>query len=766
MAADAALATLTAGGQQSKDAEQAHANQGAVCTADTLQVVHMNTIESVMIQVDRCASGPVPPGAVAVAAESMICRGPEDGEPPEEAFSGITLPVKSALDLKQERLIGSVTKYLPVSGYGMVKSHMFEGELMFRIDRIMPEFQAHPLHENEGVEFDVQADENGKAVAVAVKPVLGRKPYDVLGQRHRGYVRRFAERWGFLNAAAFDGDLFVHRDNLLLEPGSETGADGQPILRTGQVVEFDVALDDRGRAVAKQITTRALLRPGDWIGHRLRGYIRSFQGAWGFINSDRFAGDLFVHRDSLLAQCQNAQLGLSTVVEFDIERDHHRKGAKNRLVARNVAVLGPPEAAPHPVPAPTPAPALPGPGQAPPTDPAPLPGLPHPHPSPAPQPAPMYYQAPPPPVPDPSSAYGLPPYPYQHPYPYPPSQTTPYPLPYTPPAGGAHYPYGHPPSFGQPLPYHHSYPSTPHPGTPTHTSPASATQSSATQPAATLAAATQPAAVQPAAVQPAALPNGTPPNTTQPNVTPTKSKLPAQVAATQPTATQSAAAHAETAQLAATQPEALQASPTVPQPAEEHRDVTAQQAKSRFRAPSESGTGSEVAGESTSPKVNGQTSAAPAAQNGVPAKESQSQGLLHITVHDWEPDQPGQLCIEKGSLVNISYRAAHGWVYAGTVRTAPEGDKLEKGPDEGWIPQAVVKRVTMCRVAVDWPAEGEATLGVTKGEILAVSKEAERGWVYGELISADTCGRCTRPDNKPSDGWLPKKVLDYLQSYL
>ncbi|CAE7234865.1 unnamed protein product [Symbiodinium sp. CCMP2592] len=565
MAADAALATLTSGGQQSKDAEQAHANQGAVCTADTLQVMHMNTIESVMIQVDRYA-GPVPPGAV---TESMICRGPEDGEPPEEAFSGITLPVKSALDLKQERLIGSVTKYLPVSGYGMVKSHMFEGELMFRIDRIMPEFQAHPLHENEGVEFDVQADENGKAVAVAVKPVLGRKPYDVLGQRHRGYVRRFAERWGFLNAAAFDGDLFVHRDNLLLEPGSETGADGQPILRTGQVVEFDVALDDRGRAVAKQITTRALLRPGDWIGHRLRGYIRSFQGAWGFINSDRFAGDLFVHRDSLLAQCQNAQLGLSTVVEFDIERDHHRKGAKNRLVARNVAVLGPPEAAP-PVPPPA---ALPGPGQATPTDPAPLHGVPQPHPSPAQQAAPMYYQAPPSTVPDPSSAgYGLPPYPYQHhPYPYPPSQPTPYPLPYTPPAGGAHYPYGHPPSFGQPLPYHHSYPSTPHPGTPTQTkSPASSTQP----------AATQAAAVQPAAATAATLPNGTPPNTTQPNVTPTKSKLPAaSVAATQPTAAQSAAAHAamsETAQPAA-EPAALQASATaVSQPAEECCEVTAQ----------------------------------------------------------------------------------------------------------------------------------------------------------------------------------------------
>ncbi|CAE7247394.1 unnamed protein product [Symbiodinium sp. CCMP2592] len=236
----------------------------------------------------------------------------------------------------------------------MVKSHLFEGELMFRIDRIMPEFQAHPLHENDRVEFDVQADESGKAVAVAVKPVLDRKPYDVLGQRQRGYVRRVAEGWGFLNAAAFDGDLCVHRDNLLLEPGSEAGSDGQPILRTGQVVEFDVAVDDRGRAVAKQLTARALLRPCDWIGHRLRGYIRSFNGhrAFGFINSDIFAGDLFVHRHSLLAQCQNAQLGRSTVVEFDIARDSHPKGAKNRVVARNVAVLGPPEAAAVLLPAP------------------------------------------------------------------------------------------------------------------------------------------------------------------------------------------------------------------------------------------------------------------------------------------------------------------------------------------------------------------------------------------------------------------------------
>ena len=56
---------------------------------------------------------------------------------------------------------------------------MFEGELSFRIDRVMPEFQdlnsmepkkrmavrqnakAHPLHENEGVEPFTQKKTNG-----------------------------------------------------------------------------------------------------------------------------------------------------------------------------------------------------------------------------------------------------------------------------------------------------------------------------------------------------------------------------------------------------------------------------------------------------------------------------------------------------------------------------------------------------------------------------------------------------------------------------
>ena len=88
-----------------------------------------------------------------------------------------------------ERLIGSVTKYLPVMGYRLVKSarlqeakqrvshclpcpaavsgHMFEGELMFRIDRIMPEFQVESSDPRTSksivADFFVHADATSRA---------------------------------------------------------------------------------------------------------------------------------------------------------------------------------------------------------------------------------------------------------------------------------------------------------------------------------------------------------------------------------------------------------------------------------------------------------------------------------------------------------------------------------------------------------------------------------------------------------------------------
>ena len=39
-------------------------------------------------------------------------------------------------------------------------------------------------------------------------------------------------------------------------------------------------------------------------------------------------------------------------------------------------------------------------------------------------------------------------------------------------------------------------------------------------------------------------------------------------------------------------------------------------------------------------------------------------------------------CLGKGTLVNVSHRAAHGWVYAATVK---HGEQASDPPSEGWL---------------------------------------------------------------------------------
>eukprot|EP00747_Dinoflagellata_sp_TGD_P218828 gnl/TRDRNA2_/TRDRNA2_91031_c0_seq1.p1 gnl/TRDRNA2_/TRDRNA2_91031_c0~~gnl/TRDRNA2_/TRDRNA2_91031_c0_seq1.p1 ORF type:complete len:734 (+),score=151.10 gnl/TRDRNA2_/TRDRNA2_91031_c0_seq1:119-2320(+) len=604
---------------------------------------------------------------------------------------------KQPLDQKHERLAGTVVRFTPQNGWGYVRSSAFEGELFFRIDRMMPEFQGHPLQEGENVEFDVQSDDHGRAHAIMLKPLLGRTPYECLGQRHRGYVRRFAERWGFLNAAAFDGDLFVHRDNLLPVP-EMLSPDGQPPLRAGQAVEFDVALDDRGRAVAKQITTRALLRPCDWTGQRLRGYIRSFQGAWGFINSDRFAGDLFIHRDSLQNSHQGATLSVGTVVEFDVERDHHRKNAKNRLVARNVSVLPQEEA---PIQAQATAYATMPPQQ-------PIPGMPPQQPLQPLDPS-LYSTLPPQALP---AGYG------GHLNPqaasFAPSAAPP--MYYSQGAQAAGLP---PELLGQGyIPPNYPYPQSPYmqqPVLPPQQPLPPLQQPYPQQPYAQSPYAQPPYAQQPYGIQPQQpVPQPQMPLGQVPQPQPTYGALPGQVPPQQ-----------QLMPAQAPDGEQMPPPPVGQQPAP------------------------EAAPAQAAPPTAGGEGAVPVAEAG---QAGAAGGLLHITMHDWEPDQPGQLFVTKGTLVNVSYRAAHGWVYAGMVQP---GQESSEPASEGWIPQAVVKRVSLCRVAIDWPAEGSGTLGVGKGEIIAVSKEAERGWVYGERIGP-------RQPDRLLDGWLPKKVLEYL----
>lgn len=599
--------------------------------------------DAVAIQADTpqisqpAVPGLIPSGGGASAGSKRKDFLPEAVDMATLTASG--LPATNPLALRHERLQGVITKFVASSSWGFLKSHLFEGELGFKMESIMPELQSYDFKEGEAVEFDVQADEKGRPHAVALKPIVGRKANDCIGQRHRGYVRRFADRWGFLNAAAFDGDLFVHRDNLLLPP--DAMVDGQPPLRSQQAVEFDVACDDRGRTVAKQITTCALLRPADWIGRRLQGVIRSFQGAWGFINSDRFAGDLFVHRDSLLAQWQGVDLANGSMVEFDVERDNHKKGGRNRLVARQVSVLQQANPAANAYVMPPQHPMMPQ-AHMPPIDPMAAygglqPGM---YPQAGFPPQPMYYHPGahmPPDQVGGALSYGQPPphplYPYDPQFPHP----APHQMMSVPPPQPAA-----PPQYGQPVPQYGAQPGQPMPGQAPYQPPLPATGQ----------------APPPGAAPVPGAPQGMPP----------------------------------------------QAS-----------------------APGESG-------------ADGASGEAP-------------QVLLHITTHDWEPDQTqsGQLRVTKGTLVNVSHRAAHGWVYAATVK---HGEQAHEPPSEGWVPQAVAKRVSLCRAAADWPEEGAGTLGLIKGDLIAVSKEAERGWVYGERVSPK------RPS--AGDGWLPKKVLEYI----
>jgi len=260
-------------------------------------------------------------------------------EEPERSPTG-----KTPMDCKHERTPGYIFRYTANRGWGLIRSKHYDGDLFFRSDEVMPEYANHRFVLGERVEFTIQTDDQERQHAVLMKPMIDRTAFQCLGNRYRGYIRRFAERWGFLNSAAFDGDLFVHRDNLLPQPeyqGERDQKEGNiSLLVPRQVVEFDVMLDERGRAVAKFITTKVPSQPADWLGLRVRGHIRSFQDRWGFLNSDRFTGDLFIHRDGLMSQFQSGTLGPGTIVEFDVEMDNHRsRGPRNRLVARNVVVL-------------------------------------------------------------------------------------------------------------------------------------------------------------------------------------------------------------------------------------------------------------------------------------------------------------------------------------------------------------------------------------------------------------------------------------------
>eukprot|EP00397_Hematodinium_sp_SG-2012_P031386 GEMP01033314.1.p2 GENE.GEMP01033314.1~~GEMP01033314.1.p2 ORF type:complete len:211 (+),score=50.29 GEMP01033314.1:855-1487(+) len=125
--------------------------------------------------------------------------------------------------------------------------------------------------------------------------------------------------------------------------------------------------------------------------------------------------------------------------------------------------------------------------------------------------------------------------------------------------------------------------------------------------------------------------------------------------------------------------------------------------------------------------------------------------LTHIAIKDWEAGDQGQLPAKKGQIITVSHEVPHGWAY-GTHLKLPDECQIAK-VEEGWIPKAMVKQVDLRQAICDWPGEGSgSTLSVKKGELLAISREADRGWVYGDRVLSEF-------NNQLGGGWMPKKIL-------
>jgi cold shock CspA family protein len=154
----------------------------------------------------------------------------------------------------------------------------------------------------------------------------------LVGQKLRGTIRSWKEDWGFLVSTKFDGDLFVHRQSLMIQ--------GDPTA--GRTVSFTVAIDQRNRPTAVQVTEPSPA-PDDFAGgERLTGTVRSWRRDWGFIRSEQhFEGDLFCHQEQLepadsflRGEVDIAQTLVNNMVSFEVMVDQKNRAhaAKVRLV--------------------------------------------------------------------------------------------------------------------------------------------------------------------------------------------------------------------------------------------------------------------------------------------------------------------------------------------------------------------------------------------------------------------------------------------------
>ena len=174
----------------------------------------------------------------------------------------------------------------------------------------------------------------GTASAARTAPTTPAAPAEraqvghLLAQTVVGRIKSFRGNWGFVNSDSFAGDLFIHAK---LNPDLGPVAAGDPVQL--EIAEGPTSKTGEYHAV------NAVLLKGDvhsLVGQTLRGWVKSFRGNWGLINSHRFDGDVAVGVRA------NPQLGAGGLmqgesVEFQIVKDDKSNNGIQAVKAKHLA---------------------------------------------------------------------------------------------------------------------------------------------------------------------------------------------------------------------------------------------------------------------------------------------------------------------------------------------------------------------------------------------------------------------------------------------
>jgi len=232
------------------------------------------------------------------------------------------------MGLRPENLVGARLEGVIRSfkeDWGFIISPSFQGDLFVHkgSNPNLMDFRA-----GDTVSFDISQSSNGKCQAINVQAggggatVMGGTGTNanrssslagLEGQRVTGQVRSFDGNWGFGISDNFQGDIFIGtKSNPLMGPlnrgdtieftvqrsssnKSQTGFEAVNVQVTESAPQDENGNNLMGSAAGGSGRSRSPRRQATTMaGVAITGWIRSFKGDWGFVNSDSFDGDLFV----------------------------------------------------------------------------------------------------------------------------------------------------------------------------------------------------------------------------------------------------------------------------------------------------------------------------------------------------------------------------------------------------------------------------------------------------------------------------------------